>query len=103
MALQTLGTSGTSILGLVWTPTVPQSDVAIMNASIYDDYPNNQVYFAYQTGAGGFVREGLLYVPNRGFLTLYPGDVIATDQTSGAPFLLTAYGLSAGPWALTPL
>ncbi len=103
MALQTLGTSGVAIIGLVWTPAVPQSDVRIINNSIYDDQPSNTPYFASDTGAGGFVREGLLYVPNRGVLTLFPGDVVGVDQTSGAPILLTAYGLSAGPWALTPI
>ncbi len=53
------------------------------------------------SGAGGFVKEGLLYVPNRGVLTLCPGDVVALDAASGQVILLTAYGLSAGPWTLT--
>jgi hypothetical protein len=60
--------------------------------------------FADVTGAGGFVKEGILYVPNRGALTLFPGDIVAVDDEitgSGQPILLTAYGLSAGPWTLT--
>ena len=103
MALQTLGTDNDHALSaLVWngmaTPTV---DVAAINALILDDLnPSHPV--AQISGCGGFVKEGLLYIPNRkGVLELRPGDVVAVDATSGQVILLTAYGLSAGPWTLT--
>ena len=77
-----------------------QADIADINQIILDDVnPRHPV--AQISGCGGFVKEGLLYVPNRGVLELRPGDVVAGDATSGQFILLTAYGLSAGPWTLT--
>lgn len=103
MAIQTLGTTANNSLGLalVWTgAAVAAADVADINQAILDDLnPRHPV--AQTSGCGGFVKEGVLYVPNRGSLTLYPGDVVALDATSGQVILLTAYGLSAGPWTLT--
>lgn len=101
MALTLLGTDASnSLTSLVWTGAAAQADVAAINALIRDDVnPRHPV--AQIGGSGGFVREGLLYVPNRGILELRPGDVVAVDATSGQVILLTAYGLSAGPWTLT--
>ncbi len=104
MATQTLGTnSATSLTAVVFsqaTTALLPADLAAINAAILDDLnPSHPV--AQLGGMGGFVREGLLYVPNRGFLRVLPGDVVAVDGTSGQPILLTAYGLSAGPWTLT--
>ena len=103
MALQTLGTNANnSLSALVWNGmATPTADVAAINALILDDvnprHPKAQI-----SGSGGFVKEGLLYVPNRNaVLELRPGDVVAVDATSGQVILLTAYGLSAGPWTLT--
>jgi hypothetical protein len=92
-----LGTNAAnSLTALVWNPGVSQADVATINALIKDDVN------ATHPLSGGFIREGLLYVPNRGGapLQLRPGDVVALDATSGQIILLTAYGLSAGPWTL---
>jgi len=102
VAIQTLGTDATNSLGLalVWTGAASQADIADINQAILDDVnPRHPV--AQIGGSGGFVREGMLYVPNRGVLTLRDGDVVALDVTSGQVILLTAYGLSAGPWTLT--
>lgn len=87
---------------LVWNSVaVSQADVRAINALIRDDKNPRHPVAQTSSGAGGFVKEGLLYVPNRGSLTLFPGDVVAVDATSGQVILLTAYGLSAGPWTLT--
>ena len=103
MAIQTLGTSATTSLNLalVWqSNAASQADVADINQAILDDVnPRHPV--AQISGTGGFIREGNLFVPNRGVLQLRPGDVVALDSTSGQVILLTAYGLSAGPWVLT--
>jgi hypothetical protein len=101
MATQLLGTNANnSLTALVWTGAAAQADIADINQIILDDVnPRHPV--AQISGAGGFVKEGLLYVPNRGVLELRPGDVVALDSTSGQVILLTAYGLSAGPWTLT--
>lgn len=103
MSIQTLGTNANNSLdlALVWNGVATAAaDVAAINAAIRNDY-NARHPVAQTGGGGGFVKEGLLYVPNRGVLTLFPGDVVALDSTSGQVILLTAYGLSAGPWTLT--
>ena|ERR1700688_2476100 len=101
MALQLLGTTANnSLTALVHNGALVAEDVADINELIRDDF-NAHHPVAQISGCGGFVKEGLLYVPNRGVLELRPGDVVAVDATSGQVILLTAYGLSAGPWTLT--
>jgi hypothetical protein len=102
MATQLLGTNANnSLTALVWNGVATAAaDVRAINQIILNDY-NARHPVAQISGSGGFVKEGLLYVPNRGSLTLNPGDVVALDATSGQVILLTAYGLSAGPWTLT--
>ncbi len=103
MALQTLGTDATnSLVALVWNGmATATADVAGINALILDDL-NTAHPVAQIGGVGGFVKEGLLYIPNRaGPVELRPGDVVAVDATSGQVILVTAYGISAGPWTLT--
>lgn len=99
----TLGTNANNSLdfALVWGPTISQADVETLNSHMFDDQQPAVPYPADQIGSGGFVKEGILYVPSRGALTLFPGDVVALSQLTGCPILLTAYGLSAGPWTLT--
>ncbi len=103
MATQLLGTdANNSLTALVWNGmATATADVAAINALILNDInPSHPV--AQIDGCGGFVKEGLLYIPNRaGPVELRPGDVVAVDATSGQVILLTAYGLSAGPWTLT--
>ncbi len=99
MATTLLGTdANNSLVSLVWqSVAVSQADVHAINELILDDQ-NARHPLAQTAGVGGFVKEGTLYVPNRGILTLFPGDVVAVDSTSGQVILLTAYGLAAGPW-----
>jgi len=103
VAIQTLGTNANNSLdlALVWNGVATAAaDVADINQAILNDQ-NPRFPVAQTDGSGGFVKEGLLYVPNRGVLTLFPGDVVALDSTSGQVILLTARGLAAGPWTLT--
>ena len=45
-----------------------------------------------QTGvfAPANISEGILYYPSRGWLKLYPGDVIAVDPNTGWPIVINA-------------
>jgi hypothetical protein len=49
---------------------------------------------------GGFSRNGMLYVPNRGFLKVFPGDLVLVDP-QGWPILVAARSIQLGPWTTT--
>ena len=103
MAIQTLGTTSSTALDLAFrwrSVAASQADVLRINQAIRNDQ-NARFPLAQTDGSGGFVKEGILFVPNRGTLALFPGDVVALDTTSGQVILLTARGLAAGPWTLT--
>jgi hypothetical protein len=101
MALQTLGTNANnSLSALLWKGMVSGTDASEINDLILDDF-NARHPVAQISGCGGFVKEGILYVPNRGSLTLFPGDVVGVDAASGTVILVTARGIAAGPWTLT--
>ena len=98
MSLITLGTANDHVLtAIVWTSSVLQSDVRPINDDILDDvnarHPQAQI-----SGCGGFVREGLLYVPNRGALELRPGDVVGVDPATGWPILLSSRAAAGASW-----
>ena len=106
MATHTLGTNATTSLTAVTFSPVPSvlsdADMATIRAGIRSDDASHAV--ATLRGYGGFVREGLLYLPNnRGVIKLAPGDVVAIDTvaTSGWPILLSAYAVANGPWTLS--
>ncbi len=103
MATQLLGTNANnSLTAVVWTGVAtPMADVRAINQLIRDDQQARHALAATSAAIDGFVREGVLYVPNRGALTLFPGDIVALDATSGQPILLSGYGRTAGPWTLT--
>ena len=44
--------------------------------------------------------SGQLFVPNRGFLQILPGDYIAVDA-NGWPILVSAYSIATGGWTHT--
>ena len=44
---------------------------------------------------GAFSFNGQLFIPNRGWLKLFPGDVIAVDPVSGWPILISSNALTA--------
>ena len=105
MATGTLATSG-NLIAVTWSQSpavlLPADLAAIMNAILDDQnvaHPMAQI-----SGTGGFVREGFLYVPNRGPLNIYPGDVIAVDTASnvGWPILVSADAIANGTWTYTP-
>lgn len=54
----------------------------------------------YPPSLGGFSRNGMLYVPNRGFLKVFPGDLVLVDP-QGWPILVSARSIQLGPWTTT--
>ena len=98
MSTITIGTAATTtLIGVTWTGSVSQADVRTINSHILDDlaarHPAAQI-----GGVGGFVREGILYVPNRGPLSLCLGDVVAYDPTTGGVILVTKLAAAGASW-----
>ena len=104
MATHTLATSG-NLVAVTFSGAVTvllPADLATINQDILDDV-NVTHPPAHYSGCGGFVREGLLYVPNRGTLKVLPGDVVAVDTASGVgwPILVSAGAIANGTWTYT--
>lgn len=106
MATRTIGTNANNTLVAIVYPyltsAVVANDFGAINALIRDDEPQLFTVNNPGTAAGGNAvqaaafhalipnslgREGLLHVPNRGVLKVYPGDWIAVDA-SGWPILV---------------
>lgn len=122
MAIGTGGTTATTTLtalrhpgsfirpdGTVYPPSggpptgvETDADIATVNQAIKDDQNFNQP----SPGGGGmwgYSRNGVLYVPNRGFLRVLAGDCVMVDS-NGWPILVSArsFGTGAGPpWVST--
>lgn len=82
--------------GIVSSISRADADVATINQLIKDDQnpaqPINQNW--------GWSRAGQLYVPNRGWLKMLPGDIVGVDGT-GWPILLSRRAAaSAAAWTL---
>ena len=97
----TIGTAGTTtLIGAVWHSNISQADVRTINNHILDDlaahHPQAQI-----SGTGGFVREGILYVPNRGPLQLYDGDIVAYDPATGFAFAISKLAAAGASWVHT--
>lgn len=94
MATVTLGTNATtSLTALAWNSVVSDADVATIAQLIRNDQN-----VAHPTIPSAFVKNGLLFVPNRGELRLMPGDYVGVDETTGWPILVSARAIAAGPW-----
>lgn len=98
MATKTLGTSTTTgLTAVAYSPSAQvllPADVATIAQDIKDDLNVAHPTF----GAGGaFSYNGLLYVPNRGYLKILPGDWVGVDA-NGWPVLVSAYSIATGGW-----
>jgi hypothetical protein len=96
VATQTLGTDSTTTsipYALVASPVNAIADIATVQQHILND--QNRL----QTWPGAWSKDGVLYVPNRGFLKVLVGDVVGVD-TRGWPILLSADTITNGPWSL---
>lgn len=100
MAIVTLGTATTTTLSaLLWDKGASFADVSQVARNIRDDNISTgggtrPVY------PGAFSRVGTLYIPNRGFLNLEPGDYVAYDNT-GWPILLSNIAAAGANWVHT--
>lgn len=101
MATKTLGTAANNTLVAVAFSQDPSvllpADLATINGHILDDLTTGNPV-ASVSGIGGLVRQGKLYVPNRGSLIIYPGDYIAYDTTTGWPILVSALAAAGASW-----
>ena len=52
----------------------------------------------FRSGIGGIENVGILYVPNRGQLTIEAGDVVAIDPDTGGVVLITALAIAGTDW-----
>lgn len=104
MATITIGTAAqTTLIGVAFSqsPTVLlPADLATINQAILDDQAAAHPV-AHYSGIGGFVREGFLYVPNRGALEILPGDYVAYDAATGWPVLISALAAAGAGWVHT--
>ena len=55
---------------------------------------------AVPTYPGAWSQNGLLFVPNRGFLRVQPGDYVGVDSR-GWPILVSADSIANGLWVVT--
>jgi hypothetical protein len=110
MATATLGTAATNTLtalsgpGSYQTPdgiavAIVQSDadIATMQQLMKDDLnPAQPINYA----MAGWSRAGQLFIPNRGWLKVYPGDFVGVDAT-GWPILVSRRAAASGSWVHT--
>lgn len=99
MALQTLGTTSTTVLpALRWNPMSPIADIAAIARNI-----KSQANPTQPIAPGAFANNGRLHFPGHfGFILLKPGDVIAYDN-NGWPTLVSSQSIARGGsnWVLT--
>jgi len=99
VALQAPG-SFISVLGVAQASIAAAADIAAINQAIDDDQNQNLP----EPGAGptwGWSQDGKLFIPNRGWLKVLPGDWVAVDSR-GWPILLSADTVANGLWTHNP-
>jgi hypothetical protein len=97
MTLKTAGTATTSTLAaLVQGSNFSAVDAALLRANIKYDGVNGSVVLpgAYEFQGG----NGLLYVPRRGVLQVFPGDYVCYDA-QGWPILVSANSIAGTGWS----
>ena len=112
MATITLGTTANNSLtaltfpgsyirqdGTVFSVTALDADIATIQQLIKDDQNPAQPI---NLPSGGWSRAGQLYVPNRGWLKVLPGDIVGVDTQTGWPILVSGRAAAANPsWVHT--
>ena len=99
MALLTGGTTAsTSLSAIKFLPGygsgMSAANIALMALAIKNDLGNSGAVWP-----GAFSANGKLYIPNRGVLTMLPGDYVMVDATTGWPILVSKKAIASGPWA----
>ena len=107
MATHTFGTNANnSLVAVKYGASIADADIATIANQIYDDFVQNNPITGLTTSVlrvmpGCFTKQGLLYVPNRGYLKPMPGDVIAIDTATGWPILVSVAAAAGGPYTFT--
>lgn len=93
--MATLGTTTTTALTAYTFSQAPATltpaNMAILKAGIVDDLnpksfsPNSFVDY-----------NGLLMIPRRGLIRIFPGDVVAFDSATGFPIVVSAAAIASG-------
>ncbi len=102
MATHTIGAhANNSLTAVEYGADLLDADVATIQRAILDDFLQTNPITNATPGVsriypGAFVKQGNLFIPNRGFLKMMPGDVIAVDPTTGWPILVAKNAVSAG-------
>jgi hypothetical protein len=87
---------GTPVTGGPFT----QADLAQIDAAILDDL-NPARTLPPNFGATAGLTRGLLFVPNRGYLQIRPGDYVAYDAATGWPVLISGRAAAGAGWTHT--
>ena len=113
MALRTLGTNANNSLSafVVGFNDTIAADLATLNIGIHADPPGLSGYQKVaSTGliAGtntnrprlnqAYVKQGILFIPNRGQLKLIQGDFVCFDSTTGWPIVISGDAAANGPY-----
>lgn len=113
MALRTVGTNANNSLSafVVGFNDTIAADLATLNTQLRNDPPgyNANVVPATSGLAAGlgtvrprvnqaYVKQGKLFIPNRGELQLKLGDVVAWDVTTGWPIVISGDAFANGPY-----
>lgn len=101
MSTKTLGTTAqTSLTALKFLPGygsgMSAADIAALNNAIKDDLNVAHPLI----GGGAFSAGGQLYIPNRGYVQILPGDWVGIDS-QGWPILVAANSIANAAWIHT--
>jgi hypothetical protein len=97
MATVTLGTAANNTLtALAFSKSAAAADVATIAQAIKNDQVNGGPIYP---DAFNLVRR--VFVPNRGILTLLPGDYVAVDPATGWPIVLSAAAAAGASYVHT--
>jgi hypothetical protein len=97
MALITLGTNAVTSLQAAryaGPGSISNIDSGNLDNLIKDDKINSHMI------SFDNLSSGVLFVPNRGYLQILPGDYIGVDA-NGWPILVSAYSIATGGWTHT--
>ena len=104
MSLSTVGTNATNTLkAFIQNSSVhTTTDLALVRANILNDIINGNPIWPNGYDRA-FQQRGVLYVPNRGLLAVFPGDYVAYDAT-GWPILISKNAIASGSssWTHVP-
>jgi len=88
---------GSPVVGAPFTV----ADAATIEAAILDDINPARTSPPNFGGIAGLTRDGRLFVPNRGFLQIRPGDYVAYDAATGWPILISGRAAAGAGWTHT--